>query len=236
MNSLVSRKKMAQTAGWSLIIMALAAGFAYGYVYNGQVVPNDPATTFRQIQAGLPVFRAGIGAWVLIFLCDVVVALALYGYFKSVHQQISLLTAAIRLVYTAVLGWAISQLIIVTQLIKPVAGTISEDLAQQVLSHLENFERIWSAGLIIFGLHLVGLGYLAFRSRLVPRVWGVLLVFAGICYTFLHGCRLLPINFDVATLEMALSLPMAVAELGLAIWLLRSGRKTGAKVSLEASV
>lgn len=34
------------------------------------------------------------------------------------------------------------------------------------------------AGLLLFGVHLMGLGYLAYRSGYVPRVIGVLLVVA----------------------------------------------------------
>ena len=44
------------------------------------------------------------------------------------------------------------------------------------------FNDIWYVGQFLFGLHLLLLGYLAYRSGYIPRVLGALLVIAGLGY------------------------------------------------------
>ena len=44
------------------------------------------------------------------------------------------------------------------------------------------FYDIWYVGQFLFGLHLLLLGYLAYRSGYIPRVLGVLLAIAGLGY------------------------------------------------------
>ncbi len=41
----VSQRKAALVAGFSIVIMAVLAGFAYGYVLQGLIVPDNPTLT-----------------------------------------------------------------------------------------------------------------------------------------------------------------------------------------------
>jgi hypothetical protein len=50
------------------------------------------------------------------------------------------------------------------------------------LLRVEDFRDVWDVGLVFFGLHLIVLGYLSYRSGFVPRFIGVLLVIAGLGY------------------------------------------------------
>jgi hypothetical protein len=52
------------------------------------------------------------------------------------------------------------------------------------LAGITRFNDVWSAGLVLFGLHLLLIGYLAYRSTFVPRILGVLLAIAGLGYLF----------------------------------------------------
>jgi len=45
-----------------------------------------------------------------------------------------------------------------------------------------SFSTIWVVGLILFGVHLLLIGYLAYRCGFVPRFLGILLVVAGLGY------------------------------------------------------
>ena len=98
---------------------------------------------------------------------------------------------------------------------------------RQVLSLLESFDTIWSMGLIIFGVHLLGLGYLSILKLQVPALLGYLLLLAGLGYI---GIPILE-NFTgmnesmVSMLEKVLMAPMAAGEILLAFWLIiRGGR------------
>jgi hypothetical protein len=215
--------KYAFTAGISLILMALSAGFAFGYAHSQLLAPNDATATLENLLNSKPLLTAEILAWWLILALDVIVAWALYHFFKNVNKPISALTAWIRVVYSIILGIAISHLVLVCYHI----SASNETSAETVMSHMQAFETIWSLGLIVFGFHLIGLGWLALKSKL--QFWGVLLFVAGFSYTFIHLLKQFPSAESLtANAEMVLSIPMAFAEIGLAVWLLVRGRKRSA--------
>lgn len=217
MNS--SKRKYAIIVGLSLILMAVLAGYAYGFVYGSLVFPQEGQKTLEAIQKSIGTFKSGIAAWVGILILDILVAWALHLFFKEVQPRLSLATALIRILYSGVLGLAIYHQVAVLSVLD-VGGTGS-----QVMQELKAFESIWSNGLIIFGLHLIGLGFLAWKAEFVPKFWGVLLIFAGISYSAIHLAKVFfPEQIDqIVSIEQVLSLPMALAEIGLAIWLFWKG-------------
>ncbi|MBK8491291.1 MAG: DUF4386 domain-containing protein [Saprospirales bacterium] len=225
----VSQRKAAWIAGISLLLMALVAGFSYGYVQSSLVVKGDAEATVANLSTSISLFRAGVLGWLLIFFLDIVVAWALYLFFKEANQRLSLLTACFRLAYTALLGVAIMNLISVLNLLDEGLMMAPEMVRYQVVFYLNAFEGGWSMGLVIFGIHLLLLGYLLLQSKYAHTVWGILLVLAGLSYLFVHGIKLLFPDLDqLATIEMVLSLPMAVGEIGFAFWLLiRGGGREG---------
>ncbi|GAB3550994.1 DUF4386 domain-containing protein [Spirosoma fluminis] len=218
----LSTRKYALIAGLSLIAMALAAGYAYGYVYSSMVVHDSSEVTIENIRSSLDVFIGGIIGWIVIFLLDILVAWGLYQFLKEVHPGISLATAAIRIIYSLVLGAAILHLFTVADMAE------STPRATQVTDELKAFESLWSRGLILFGIHLFGLGVLTLQAKHIPNLIGVLLVFAGLCYSGIHLAKeVAPMHLDpIVQIEMVLSLPMALAEIGFALWLILKGGKT----------
>jgi len=208
-----SPRQAAIWAGLSLLLMAALAGFAYGYVLQGLAPADIPAHPGR--------FRLGLLAWLLIFLLDGLVSWALYEFFRDTHRPVSLLTALLRLLYTALLGAALTHLAAVLPAIA--AGLDAASLSAQ----LGAFEQGWGLGLIVFGLHLLGLSWLIFRSEAVPNWLGWLLLVAGLSYPLVNMAKLLLPTYatEVAMLENILALPMAAGELALAIWLLVRGGK-----------
>ena len=220
-------KKQGIVAGISLIFMAIAAGFAYGYAHSN-LVAGSPEITLQNLIANKSLFLAELAGWSIIFITDLVVAIALYLFFRSTSKQTAALTAFIRIIYTLLLGIAIYQL----YRIVPVLSSLNPD-AFEISTHLHMFEKLWSLGLVVFGLHLIGLGYLSDQSTSVPKLLGYLLYFGGTCYTFLHGARHLSL-FDeqlLVSAENFLALPMALAEILLAFWLIYFGfRKSNSKI------
>lgn len=225
----ISPRKAAIVAGVSLLLMAVAAGFAYGYVYSELIVPGDPEATIGNLRASGSLFRAGVAGWIIIFILDAIVAWMLFLFLRKVDFGYALLIAWLRLVYTAILGGAIVNFIFILKLLKGGVSFAPELAPLQVMFHLRSFEEKWSMGLIIFGLHLLMLGYLALRSKIAHAFWGILLVVAGICYLFVHGAQFLHLDLagQLPMVETALSLPMALGELGFAIWLIVRGGRNG---------
>jgi hypothetical protein len=113
----------------------------------------------------------------------VVIAWALYVLLAPVNRSLSLLTAWFRLIYTAIalFGWL--NLVTVFRLLKTpdyLTAFGSGPLHAQVLLLLNSFRYDWSMSLVIFGIHLILLGYLIYRSGYIPRIIGILLVIDGL--------------------------------------------------------
>ncbi len=216
------RRKYALISGISLLTMAVAAGYAYGFVHGTLIMPDDPEATVTNLREETGLFGSGILAWLIILICDFLVAWNLYQYFKPIHGKISAITGIIRGLYSVILAYAIVQLISAWY-----QSSFDEPNANMIMGLVQDFETYWSNGLIVFGLHLVGLGYLSLRSNALPKWMGWLLYLAGISYTIINSAKALvpEVTQAIISVEMVLSAPMAIAELGLAIWLIWKGGK-----------
>jgi hypothetical protein len=95
----ISLGQAALIAGLGLLIMTIAAPFAEFFVYSKLVAAGDIETTSGNIRAQGGLYLAGIFAYLLVFIMDVVVAWALYVLLIPVNRSLSLLTAWFRLVY-----------------------------------------------------------------------------------------------------------------------------------------
>lgn len=227
-NDITGRRKPALIAGTALVIMMIAAAFSYGYVHGNLLVPGDAAATLNHVTTSGALFRGEILGWLVILLCDIVVAWACYVFFKPTHLHLSLLGGWLRITYSAILGIAIMQLLFVQLLAGGDAvssGFTQEQVGAQVLLYFEAFEQIWSVGLIIFGGHLLILGLLALRSGHVPRWVGILLLIASAGYGLVHGAQIFFAEHEGigSVLEMVFMLPMTAGEAGFALWLLFRG-------------
>ena len=226
-------RKAALISGISLILMALAAAFSYGFVHGSLVVPGDISTTYTNITSSITLFKAEITGWVVILLLDIIVAWSLYIFLKPVNRELSLLAAWLRLIYTALLGIAILNLLFVL-LLSNGADYLSllkmDQLQANMALRLEAFELIWSIGLIVFGVHLFIVGWIAFQSNKIPKIIAILLVLAAIGYIIIHLCMTLLVQQSIiTTLEFMFTVPMIVGELGFGLWLLVKGGKVPTK-------
>ncbi len=173
----------ALVAGFGLLIMVVAAPFAEFFVYAKLVVSGDIEKTVQNIQANGGLLVAGIFAFLITFILDVIVAWALYVLLAPVNRSLSLLTAWFRLVYTAIALVGLLKLVTVYRMLNAPDYLIlfgSDQLHAQVKLLLGSFRYDWSMGLILFGIHLVLLAYLVYRSGYIPRILGILLAIAGV--------------------------------------------------------
>ncbi|MBO1513648.1 DUF4386 domain-containing protein [Metabacillus bambusae] len=223
-------RKSALTAGIVLIIMIIAAAFSYGIVHGSLVVKGDASVTYNNIVTSHMLFNAGILGWLIILICDIVVAWSFYIFLKPLNKNLSLLGAWFRLTYASILGIAILNLIFVlicTNSSDFLSFLKTDQLQALVMLFLEAFDIVWSIGLIIFGGHLMIVGYLTFKTDTIPKVISILLMIASISYIIINSCyTFLPqFNGIISILESILTVPMILGELGFGIWLLFKGGK-----------
>lgn len=225
-----TERKYGLTAGISILIMAIAAGFAHGYA-DAELFSGPLQDILQTLLAHKLLFCGAIAAWVVIFLTDLVVSWSLYEVFRKTSKTASQITALLRFVYTLVLGMAIIQFFRISALLNHAVDPNDLATADAIQFHFRNFTEIWSAGLILFGFHLLGLGYLSMKATFIPRIFGYLLYLAGISYVLVHGGRQLWFinQANVDTMEKILILPMMLGELLLAFWLVFKGLKRESK-------
>jgi hypothetical protein len=171
--------------GITLRQAAVVAGFAYllnpvSYaefsIYPKLVVASNVDQTVQHISAKLGLFAAAILCYIISFIGDVIIAWAVYVLLAPVNRALSLLTAWFQLVYAAVALCAVFGLLDVYHLLAtPSYLTVfgSGQLHAQVWLLLHSFHYEWSMSLIIFGIHLVLLGYLIYRSGTSRGYWGL---------------------------------------------------------------
>lgn len=229
-NNRISTKSHAIIAGSSLLIMTVVAIFSYGFVLNSLLSKTSALETIENIRISPSLFFYGIIGWIVIIITDIAVSLSLFGYFKSSDSKLSATAGLIRLVYTAILSVAVYYLyqsgsaIINTDI---TISILSSSEALKMTAGISKFQSIWSFGLIVFGFHLMILALASFKNVNFPKLISILLLIAGLSYTLIHFMHtFLPmLNSYTSLAEVVLSIPMTLAELSLAIWLLVKGRK-----------
>ena len=201
-------RKASTIAGVGLLLMSVLSGFGYLVAVKGLVVPGNAARTANKVASHEGLFRFGILSLYLVAALDVVVAWALYRVFKPVSDALSRLAAWLRVAYACVFVVAISQLV----------GVLS--VHSEALGHISSFTNVWDAGLVLFGLNLFILAYLAYRSGYVSRLLGVLLAIAGFGYVFDSAVRALAggSSSDVSAIT-------GIGEFVFALWLVIRGRR-----------
>ena len=224
----ISLNKAALIAGLGLLIMVCTAPVAEIYLLPNMVDSKDAMQTLANIKAAKASFVAVIFLYLITFVADVVVALALYIFFKPVNNFLSLLTAWFRLIYTAMAIFGLFNLSKVLQLTRDdssLSYASQEEIANQVLFYIGAFREEWGIAFIFFGICLALLGYLAIRATYVPRIIGILLILAGAGY-FINSLQ--PYFFP--GLDTSILMITFFGEIVFMIWLLVRWRK----VSLTA--
>ncbi len=212
----ISQRRVALTAAIGLLLMAVLAPLAHFGVLQNLFVSGDAAATVENITASGGLFRLAIATLLVVTFLDIVVAWALYVLLKPVNQTLALLVGWLRLAAPAVFAVALANLLDVAKLLGTAEPSTlgPEQLGAQVMASIASFGNGWDMSLAIFGLHLVGLGYLLTRSIDFPRFLGVLVVVAGGGYLADTFARILVPDF-----EFTFSVFTFVGEALLIFWL-----------------
>lgn len=212
-----SKRKVALTAAFGLLAMAVLAPIAQFGVLATLIVPTDATATATNIAGSLGAYGGAVAAFFAVAILDVIVAFALYVLLRPVNRSLAAVVAGLRVVYAAVFAVALLNLWNVVQLLgSSVAAAPSAEVTSQVTSSIASFNNVWDIGLAIIGLHLVGLGGLLLRAASFGRVIGALVVIAGFGYVVDSFGRLI-----LADYSLTLSLLTFVGEALLIVWLFR---------------
>ena len=110
-------RRIALIAGFGLLLMTVFIILAEVVAMADIIVDGDVAVTVDNIINNQSRFRFGIVAYLGVAILDLVVAWAFYVFLKPAKDNLSLLAAWSRLVYTIILGMALVNLYSIFQLL-----------------------------------------------------------------------------------------------------------------------
>ena len=224
-----SPKRLARIAGVLYLLVGIFGGFAEGFVEPRMYVAGNAATTARNLLANSGLVRLGVVADLFKATDWVFLAMTLYLLLKHVHKSV-----ARAMVILVAIGAGIVSLNTVFEFEGLRAATGAVNLAAfgtagsnaLVLLLLDTQHYGIFIAQIFFGLWLVPLGYLAYKSAgWFPRWLGVLLIVGGACYLVdLLAAFLVP-DFGKIP-HLLLTIPSAIAEISMVLYLLVIGVRT----------
>ena len=182
----VSPRLNARIAGVFYLVTILTRMFVEIFVRNRLVVSDNAAATANNIVAHEPLWRLGFATDIIAFASYIALAALLYELLKPVNQSLSLVAAFFGLVASVV--HAISSLFHLAPLVLlGGAPYLTVFTVEQLQALALVFLRLRAAayhniGLVFFGLYLLSVGILIFKSAFLPRVIGVVMVLAGLSY------------------------------------------------------
>ena len=221
----ISPQVYARIGGALYLIIIVAALFGEAFVRDKLVVAGDATTTAANIIASQRLWRAGIAGDLITHVCDIGLVWVLYVLLKPVNRNLAVLAVLFNLVSITVLVAFESSLLVALFLLGGADYLKAFEPHQlHALAYLfvKSFGNGFGIGLIFFGVECIVLGYLIFRSGFLPRIIGVLMSLAGVCYLTNSFALLLAPTF-AAEIFPAILLPAFIGELSLCLWLLVKG-------------
>jgi hypothetical protein len=208
----------ARVAGSLYLIANLFAPFTLLYLPSRFIVRGDAAGTANNVIASESL-RLGIVGNLFTFIANIFLALALYQLLKVVNKNMAALMVILFLV-----GVPIAMLNELTQLaiLQLLGGAdyLSAYPTDQLQALAYLLLRLHDQGLLIahifFGLWLLPMGTLVFKSGFIPKMVGVLLAIAGVGYVVQSFAAFLGYNVNIILFT-------GLGELVFLLWLLIKG-------------
>lgn len=219
-------KKNARLAGWLYLPAVLLGPFVLLYVPGKIFVPGDASATIANILTHESLFRANIVAGMVSQLFFVLAILALYQLLRDVgprlarHMVILILLVAPLAIASAATQIATLKLLHGTQFLAGFEGAQRDAL---VLLLLEFDQNGTLASELYWGLWLLPLGILVYRSRFLPRFIGIWLVANGAAYVVLSIVGVLWPPYHGLLYKLAT--PLILGEVVLMLWLVVVGAR-----------
>jgi hypothetical protein len=218
-----SPQMTARVAAFVFLIIFFLGMFTELFIRPGMIVPGDAAATVRNIAASEALFRLSLVSDLLRQALLILLPLILYKLLKPVNKTIAALMVifALACVPISMLN-ELNHLAVL--LLASGAGYLTAFKADQVNALVMLFLDLRKYGTFlpqIFSFWVLLLGYLVFKSGFLPRILGILLMLAGLCYTVSAVLFFLFPNFDA----MIFGLFAFIGESLFYLWLLIKGVK-----------
>ncbi len=227
-STVTSPKRLARIAGVLYLLVGITGGFAEGFVEPKVYVAGDAAATAAAVVANAGLVRLGVVSDLLDQTFFVFLALTLYVLLQHAHRSV-----ARAMVVLVALAAGISSLnavfefaglrVATGEIDMAALGTAGSNAVVLLLLDMQHYGLLVAQ--IFFGLWLVPLGYLAYKSAMFPKALAGVLIVGGACYLIdLLAAFLLPSVSQ--QFHGFIVIPCAIAEIWMVLYLLVWGVRT----------
>jgi Domain of unknown function (DUF4386) len=219
-------QKNARVAGLLYLIVVICGIFSLAYAPDVIEEGKSGPELIAAIRSNETVFRLSIAVGLICYTAFLLLPLALYRLLEPYGRSaavamVALATASVPIAFSN-MGHRIDILSVLGD--EPdLAALTSAQLQMQVMLSLESYWNGIFVLKIFWGLWLLPLGWLLFKSRLIPRIFGLLLMAGCFGYLIAFFGRLLVPDFALLPVARYVSLPASFGEIGTCLWLLTMG-------------
>jgi len=219
-------RKDSRVAGLLYLFVVLLGPFTLIYVPSKLFVPGDGGATARNILAHESLFRVFTVVEIVAELFFVLTVLALYRLLRAVGQELASVMAIPVLVDAPLAFLGVVNHLATLTLVRgaDLLGAFSEAQRHALTTLLVTVDKQSTlVSEIFWGLWLIPLGLLVFRSGFLPRLLGGWLVINGFAYvTMSFTGLLLP---EYAKTVFTVATPVLFGEAVFMLWLLIVGAR-----------
>jgi Domain of unknown function (DUF4386) len=235
---MASPRTLARTAGLLYLVVALLGGFAEVYVRSSIVVGGDAVATADNIRDSATLFRFGFAADLVQATFFLMTAMVLYLLLRHVNESVAramvvIVSVSVAIICLNMLNQFVALSIATGNGYTSVFGADGSDALAGLFAEMHSGGYLIAQ--IFFGLWLLPLGYLVYRSGYFPKVIGMLLIagcFGYLVDTFTHFLA----PAVASSIEAIVVAPAAIGELGFVAWLLVRGVKDSARDELVPAI
>ena len=233
---MTSTSKNARIAGFLYLLLAIAGPLRLMVIPNTLFVHGNALATANNIAAHETLFRLGIVADLFCGTILIFLVLAFYRLFKGVDQYLAVLVVILGGVLPAaidffvVLNDAAALILVRGADFLSVFDKPQRDALAMLFLRMHDQEIL--AAEIFWGLWIIPLGILVYKSRFLPRFLGVWLIVNGFAYLVMSLTGLLFPHYEKAVDNIAF--PALTGEVAFLLWLLIRGA-TEQRVTAPAS-
>jgi Domain of unknown function (DUF4386) len=221
-----STRNPGRFAGLLYVLTGIPGFFAIEYVPGKLIVHGNAAATASNIATSETLFRLGIAAQLISQAGFIFVALALYHLLKGVNRRhaslmVTLVVVMIPIGFLNELNSIAALALVRGADFLSIFEKPQRDALAMLFLSLHHYGFVVAE--IFWGLWLLPLALLVYRSRFLPRFLGVWLVLDGLAYVILSLTEVLSPQYSDKV--YAYSQPAFFGEVAFMLWLLIRGAK-----------
>ncbi|ULQ55238.1 DUF4386 domain-containing protein [Flavihumibacter rivuli] len=223
---------MSRWAGVVYLVIVITGMFSLAYVPGQLFIWDNPEKTFSNIQANEGLLRLSIAVGVICYIAFTILPLLLYRLLRPVNEWYARIMVVLALISVPISFLNLQHKYAVLDLLNPskqAPGQPLSSLYQETMNYLNHYNDGIHIVTVFWGLWLLPFGYLVYRSGILPKFLGILLMLGCLGYMVNFFGNTLIRDYRTIGISSYFGLLPAIGEIGTCLWLLLVGARESAK-------